>query len=263
MLGYVLIMLTPLSVLLMILWDISNLSTLWKNRVFLDVNVILTGVLAIFTGLACFVAYLQWRALETTDNTYWAGQRPWLGIDKKILFKSAFITRDGDVGGINVQFILTVKNVGNIPALGSRMSTTVLLDLTQTKQEVDYYSLKKMDDQLHSSINPLCKAAEYLPNRVNDSSLDIETGDFPSVFPKENSDTDVSTGANFPVKTNKIRSIFFVGCVNYKFGYGNSRDGHTFFVIKLDPKDDTLDISKDGETAPLNAILLDHMTWAD
>jgi hypothetical protein len=38
------------------------------------------AVLALFTGALAVVAVLQWLTLEKTDETFWAGQRPWINL---------------------------------------------------------------------------------------------------------------------------------------------------------------------------------------
>jgi hypothetical protein len=71
-----------------------------------------TAVLALFTGLLVFVALLQWRTLEKTDQTMKLQQRAWIA-PGRIIPPQNFTEQKEEAAAIG----LTFQNVGKEPAI--------------------------------------------------------------------------------------------------------------------------------------------------
>lgn len=77
-----------------------------------DALTFFTAVLALFTGLLVFVALLQWRTLEKTDQTMKLQQRAWIA-PGRIIPPQNFTEQKEEAAAIG----LTFQNIGKEPAI--------------------------------------------------------------------------------------------------------------------------------------------------
>src|SRR4051794_34400613 len=107
MLIWICLLLPWLALAGLIIWDVSD------KRSLSDPMVALTGALVLCTAVSCIVAFLQWRVLEQTDSTFWAGQRPWLGVKPQIELVDASIEHTaGEPPFVRVEVKVSINNYG-------------------------------------------------------------------------------------------------------------------------------------------------------
>jgi hypothetical protein len=265
-----------LALLGLIFWDITN------KRSILDPTVLLTGVLALCTAASCVLAFLQWRVLEQTDDTFWAAQRPWLGIKSKIELTAFKITHYQDTKGASVTVKLTINNYGNIPAIKTKTATTAFIDPDPNDKNYRiYHTLVEFDQKVMDAQKVLCTASEDDQETGNSlkpeentisqrqrlalaSEYAFESTDGPSIFPKESSEVFVDADVDVPSEIQQVRSISVAGCFHYSFG--ENRAGSTFFILKISPSGTpgmVFDVSHDGDITTGTVSLLEHKTRAD
>jgi hypothetical protein len=272
-----------LALLALIFWDVSD-KRLIADRVGSDPIVLLTGVLALCTAISCVLAFLQWRVLEQTDNTFWAGQRPWLGIKPKIQLEHFSIGSSEGTKWASIGFKFAINNYGNIPAINTKTATAAFVDPDPNEKNYKiYYTLVEFDEKVMSAQKVLCtstaednlelgsilepdgKAILRKQRLAIASEYEMEATDGPSIFPKESSEVSVGAGVSFPSEIQHVQSISVAGCFRYNFGESNNRAGSSFFVLKIYPREPEkfFDVSRDGDISTGTVSLLEHKTRAD
>ena len=147
-----------LALLGLIIWDTFD------KRSFSDPMIMLTGVPALCTAASCVVAFLQWRVLEQTDNTFWAGQRPWLGVRPKIELVDLSIDHSpNEPQWVQVDVKFSVNNYGNIPATDTKLISKIFIDPIEeqnAKLSTLYNRHVAFDNSLMASQKELCAGRE-------------------------------------------------------------------------------------------------------
>jgi hypothetical protein len=191
----------------------------WRRK-FVDPIVGLTGALVLLSGATAYVAYLQWRTFEKTDDTTWATNRPWLRLTPKLNGPVVF-TLFGDSRNIAVSMNFSVENVGNIPATDIHIFGA----LTQPPSKegdvlggvggVIPYKNSKSPPLYDEGDARLCEMAKEL------FAKNSVTG--PPVFPKQTIDLNYQFDTEFPPDGES--SFVLVGCVLYRTGKTPGRTG--------------------------------------
>jgi hypothetical protein len=203
-------------------------ANIWKEK-FKDPIVWLTAVLAVFTGALAVVSVLQWLTLEKTDETFWAGQRPWIGVSN--WQPERFGTERGDLHERRARFVFRVQitNFGNMPALDVHVHGKIVEgdpiivydgpvpNPLPPEHELVSEEARRRVDSISEEAENTCQAAR------NDNA------GF-SIFPKQSMTREIWVYGDMVTKVHVVDSLIVIGCVTYKFGHAS---GLTPFQAKI------------------------------
>jgi hypothetical protein len=237
MLVWVWLLSPSLALLGLIFWDITK-----KDAMFEPI-VVLTAVLVLCTAASCAVAFLQWQVLGQTDETYWAGQRPWLGIKSKTELTNFRITQSEETKSASTTVRLTINYYGKIPAIKTKIATAAFVDPDPNQRDYKtYFTLTEFDQKVMSAQDILCSTFEddqgnglilkpeghtivQKQRMAFASGYEVESTDGPSIFPQESSEVFVDAGVTFPSELKQVQGITIAGCFRYNFGESDHRAG--------------------------------------
>jgi hypothetical protein len=202
---------------------------IWKEK-FKDPIVWLTAVLALFTGALAVVSVLQWLTLEKTDETFWAGQRPWIGVSN---WQPEYIyTERGELHErrAHLSFQIQITNFGNMPALDVQVQGKIVEgdpislfigsgpDSLPPEHEIVFEEQRRRMNSISEEAENTCQTARHYNY----------TGS--SIFPKQSITREIGVYGDMVTKVHVVDSLIVIGCVTYKFGHAS---GLTPFQAKI------------------------------
>jgi len=214
-----------------------------------------TRIVGIATGVTAFIALIGiaatvWVGLKS-DETARAAQRPWMRFDEQtaivapLVFERAF-EKNGDRFTLHTsaktKIRIHLRNTGNSPAI-------------KVVTRVEFIA----DDIKNESQQQICESIKNEPQPGHDEGFTS----FPGIEPIQQ---EIPLSASYPPGVGPAIPHFFtiVGCVTYRFSFGDDAPHQTGIVFnlvstKIGPRDHVVPNNNDDLTA-IDNLFIDPKT---